>query len=202
MKTLVIGITGISSEMWSNNKDDERLENFNRLAEFGCYGGLEPDQDFTRSIGDQDFGKRFAPEAEVIYLTSHTYAVASNHQEITSNLNGELGRILEILDDDTALLILIEYAQDEKIEAVFSRDFILAFPNSPLQGEMTGTTLADLSATLFDLREKAVPVDLSGKSLLEGLSWKVNDSPQPGDGLSSEEEELLRERLSGLGYIG
>lgn len=199
MKTLVIGIPGLGGEALF---EDERLENFIRLAELGCYGRLAGDQVFPASIGDPAFGMQFAPQGEVIYLTGQPAAVSAGNEDLPANLDAELGRILEILDDDTAVLVLNEHSQTATAAKDYVRDFILAFPNIPLQGEIEGATLPDLSATLLELRGVPTPEGLAGKSLLEGLAWTVEDSAQPAAGLSTEEEELLRERLSGLGYIG
>jgi predicted AlkP superfamily phosphohydrolase/phosphomutase len=71
--------------------------------------------------------------------------------------------------------------------------FILAASNCPLQGEIQGAHLLDIAPTLLELGGYDVPNTMQGKSLVAGLSLNV--------GLSMDETEIIRERLSGLGYI-
>jgi predicted AlkP superfamily phosphohydrolase/phosphomutase len=75
--------------------------------------------------------------------------------------------------------------------------FILAAPNSPLQGEIAGAHLLDIAPTLLELGGYDSPESMQGRSLVAGktLSGEVDM------GYSADEEELVRQRLSGLGYI-
>lgn len=75
--------------------------------------------------------------------------------------------------------------------------FILAAPNNPLQGEMGGQRLLDIAPTLLELGDHDIPPSMQGKSLVEGVAL----GKAPAQGLNAEEEEIIRERLSGLGYI-
>jgi arylsulfatase A-like enzyme len=54
----------------------------------------------------------------------------------------------------------------------------------------------DIAPTLLQLAGVPIPPTMAGHSLLEGC-----ELAEPDD-LSADEEELLRERLSALGYIG
>lgn len=75
--------------------------------------------------------------------------------------------------------------------------FILAAPNLPLYGEVRGMGLLDISPTLLDLAGYDIPSSMQGRS-------HISDLPEiraAESGLAAAEEEILRERLSGLGYI-
>jgi predicted AlkP superfamily phosphohydrolase/phosphomutase len=75
--------------------------------------------------------------------------------------------------------------------------FILAAPNNPLHGEVAGAHILDMSPTLLELGGYDIPNSMQGKSLVSGKTLSaVVDA-----GFSPDEEEILRERLSGLGYI-
>jgi predicted AlkP superfamily phosphohydrolase/phosphomutase len=75
--------------------------------------------------------------------------------------------------------------------------FILAASNNPLQGEVAGAHILDMSPTLLELGGYDVPNSMQGKSLVSGKTLSA-----PVDvGFSGDEEAILRERLSGLGYI-
>ncbi len=75
--------------------------------------------------------------------------------------------------------------------------FILAAINLPLQAEIRGLRLLDIAPTLLELAGYDVPGSMQGKSLIAGLALDA----LPASGLTAAEEEILRERLSGLGYI-
>jgi predicted AlkP superfamily phosphohydrolase/phosphomutase len=75
--------------------------------------------------------------------------------------------------------------------------FILAAPNSPLQGETSGARLLDIAPTLLELGGYDIPRSMQGRSLISGTQLQAPGNDQ--DGLDAE--TLVRERLSGLGYI-
>jgi predicted AlkP superfamily phosphohydrolase/phosphomutase len=75
--------------------------------------------------------------------------------------------------------------------------FILAASNSPLRGEVEGAHIMDMSPTLLELGGYDVPASMQGKSLVAGKSL----SAIPDNGLSADQEAIIRDRLSGLGYI-
>lgn len=73
--------------------------------------------------------------------------------------------------------------------------FILASANNPLRGEVEGARLLDMSPTLMDLSGHDVPPTMQGRSLLTDLASSSSS------GLSAADEQIVRDRLSGLGYI-
>ncbi len=75
--------------------------------------------------------------------------------------------------------------------------FILAAPNLHLHGEVEGVHLLDIAPTLLELANYDVPNTMQGKSLLDGSTMDGEQASR----LSDDEEALIRERLSGLGYI-
>jgi predicted AlkP superfamily phosphohydrolase/phosphomutase len=72
--------------------------------------------------------------------------------------------------------------------------FVLAAPGSPLQGKVEGAHLLDIAPTLLELGGYDPLPAMQGKSLL-------GSGAVGAEGFSGREEELVRERLSGLGYI-
>lgn len=74
--------------------------------------------------------------------------------------------------------------------------FILVSSNNPLNGELLGARLLDIAPTLLELGGYEIPASMQGKSLVAG-----NQIDGPGPALPADEEEILRERLSGLGYV-
>lgn len=74
--------------------------------------------------------------------------------------------------------------------------FILAGSNNPLSGELAGAHILDLAPTLLELGGYDIPASMQGKSLVAGKALAAGES-----GFSASEEEIIRERLSGLGYI-
>jgi predicted AlkP superfamily phosphohydrolase/phosphomutase len=75
--------------------------------------------------------------------------------------------------------------------------FILAAPNSPLQGEVAGAHLLDMAPTLLDLTGYDIPPSMQGRSLIAGRTVGGRDDP----GITPEGADAIRRRLSGLGYI-
>jgi predicted AlkP superfamily phosphohydrolase/phosphomutase len=75
--------------------------------------------------------------------------------------------------------------------------FILAASNSPLQGEVLNAHLLDIAPTLMELGGYDIPATMQGRSLVAGQS-PTNHS----NDLTPDDETIVRERLSGLGYIG
>ncbi|MBI2833930.1 MAG: alkaline phosphatase family protein [Acidobacteria bacterium] len=73
--------------------------------------------------------------------------------------------------------------------------FILGAPGLTLQGELTGVHLLDIAPTLLELGGYDVPGSMQGRSMLSGRH-------SGGGGWSGEGEAAVRERLSGLGYLG
>ena len=96
---------------------------------------------------------------------------------------------IHVLENDTG--------PDDCNHAQFG-SFILAASNSPLHGEITGAHLLDIAPTLMDLGGYEIPPSMQGRSLVAGRRFEESED---GD-YTSDDETIVRERLSGLGYIG
>jgi predicted AlkP superfamily phosphohydrolase/phosphomutase len=72
--------------------------------------------------------------------------------------------------------------------------FILAAPSCPLSGEYEGARLLDIAPTLLDLAGYEIPETMQGRSLVAGMEKKT-----PGGG--SGDEQIIHDRLAGLGYV-
>jgi predicted AlkP superfamily phosphohydrolase/phosphomutase len=75
--------------------------------------------------------------------------------------------------------------------------FILAGADCPVSGQVQSAKLLDIAPTLLELGGYEVPASMQGRSLISG---RRGESAQDGTGDPSG-EEIVRERLSGLGYI-
>ena len=144
--------------------------------------------------GDWDFVRvtlAAAPEAAGASARSEAYAL---------ELDGEIGEVLNLLEDDTAVLLLAGPATSAENAPQVERvpgAFVLAAPGYPPLGELRSVAWSDLAPTVLDLAGCNVPAWLHGQSLLAGYR-----PASDGDDLSVDEEALLRARLAGLGYIG
>jgi predicted AlkP superfamily phosphohydrolase/phosphomutase len=75
--------------------------------------------------------------------------------------------------------------------------FILAAPNVPDLGEISGARLLDIAPTLMEVGGYEIPESFQGKSLFDGTLSSRAD----GEGMSDDAQEIIRQRLMGLGYI-
>jgi predicted AlkP superfamily phosphohydrolase/phosphomutase len=75
--------------------------------------------------------------------------------------------------------------------------FILAGSSVPLQGLVDGAHLLDMAPTLLELGGYDVPSIMQRRSLTAGHLVGTGDVSQQ----ALDDEALVRERLSGLGYI-
>jgi predicted AlkP superfamily phosphohydrolase/phosphomutase len=75
--------------------------------------------------------------------------------------------------------------------------FILAAPNVPAVGELQGARLLDIAPTLMEVGGYEIPESFQGRSLFGGSLAAGNGS----GAVDAEGEEIIRQRLSGLGYI-
>ena len=75
--------------------------------------------------------------------------------------------------------------------------FIMAAPNSPLFGEVEGAHILNITPTLLELGGYDKAPSMQGTSMVYGMAM---EALQSGD-LSEQDEDIIRERLSGLGYI-
>jgi predicted AlkP superfamily phosphohydrolase/phosphomutase len=97
--------------------------------------------------------------------------------------------VIHVLENDTG--------PDDCNHAQFGA-FILAAPHNPLRGEVTGAHLLDIAPTLLDLGGYEIPGSMQGGSLVAG----AGPAPPAEPGYLPDDETIIRDRLSGLGYIG
>jgi predicted AlkP superfamily phosphohydrolase/phosphomutase len=76
--------------------------------------------------------------------------------------------------------------------------FVLAAAQSALRGEVADAHLLDIAPTLLELAGYDVPPSMQGRSLAAGAAAEA----VAATGYTRDEEELIRARLTGLGYIG
>ncbi|MGH7553786.1 MAG: alkaline phosphatase family protein [Longimicrobiales bacterium] len=74
--------------------------------------------------------------------------------------------------------------------------FILAASNNSVQGEVVGAHLLDIAPTLLELGGSDVPGSMQGRSLVTAGGGVVR-----AEGFTATGEEIVKQRLSGLGYI-
>ena len=186
---------------------DERLENLRRLIDMGCFGALSGSGEWDvlarqenhmltlmeyfqqadklcvnttdpvtlrekLSVGDWDYLQYSAASFPADNWSADEYL----------RLDNDLGEVLQELDDDTSITILGKGC------------FVLVSANNPINGEHTGSA-SDIAPTLVQLAGYPLPSDTEGKSWVEGM--ELNNV----SGLTADEQEILRDRLSGLGYV-
>ena len=110
-------------------------------------------------------------------------------------LDQQLGSIFELLNDETLVLVVSPASLPSRANG--DGCFILAASNNPLSGEIDGVLLEEIAPTVLELAGYGVSASMKSPSLAAG---KAMDLLASGD-LSADEEAILRERLSGLGYI-
>jgi hypothetical protein len=102
-------------------------------------------------------------------------------------LDEELGTLLGLIDDDTAVLV---YATGGA--------FVLAIPGQSARGEIEGAGLLDLVPTLLDLAGCPIPGSMQGRSLIHAEATHLPVQSEWFDFVDPSVEERLR----GLGYLG
>jgi predicted AlkP superfamily phosphohydrolase/phosphomutase len=75
--------------------------------------------------------------------------------------------------------------------------FVLAAPGLEPMGEVDGAHLLDVAPTLLELGGYDVPASMQGKSLVSGQVARI----AAGFDRASDDDELVRSRLGGLGYL-
>jgi predicted AlkP superfamily phosphohydrolase/phosphomutase len=96
---------------------------------------------------------------------------------------------LHILENDTG--------PDDCNHAQFGA-FVLAAPHQAPLGLIDDARLIDIAPTLLELGGYDRPATMQGKSIIAG---RTPTAPLDG-GYSEDDEQVVRDRLSGLGYIG
>jgi predicted AlkP superfamily phosphohydrolase/phosphomutase len=128
---------------------------------------------------------------EEIYRTVHRVA-----PDLLVNLGGLAWRALDGVGYATLHVQANDIGAGDCTAAPFG-SFILAAPHSLISGEAEGVHLLDMAPTLLELDGYEVPSSMQGQSLLAHLTLGTSAH---GD-RAADEEELMRERLRGLGYI-
>jgi hypothetical protein len=178
--------------------EDERLETIRNLMVAGCYGSLEVpvgvDRDPIASVLDHvtATGGRVTVVQDNPPWNSAISALQDGACDALRlvaptdliDLDAGLGRLLPCLDDQAVVLVI---ALGKPLGA-----FVLASARIPLTGLVEGARLDDLPPTILELAGHAAPATMPGRSLVSGLAESAVDE---------DEEELVRERLRGLGYI-
>jgi len=126
-------------------------------------------------------------------------------QSYYRTLDHHLGELVDLLSDDTILMLVSlrsEQPQDHiNVEIESNQDqpdfFILAAENCLMRGELENVQITDLAPSLLELGGYDIPAIMDGKSFVSGKM--INDANSSD--LSEEEQAILRERLSGLGYF-
>jgi len=205
MNVLVLNFQGAEPKTLFS---DERLENLHRLMDMGCYGELTRSSEWNvlarqenhtltlmeffqqadklcvditdpvtlrekLSVGDWDY----------LQFTAASFPADTWSADDYLRLENELGEILQDLDDDTIITILGKNC------------FVLVSANNPISGEHKDGSSADIAPTLAQLAGYPLP------SVTEGNSWVAGMDLNSASGLTTDEQEILRDRLSGLGYI-
>jgi hypothetical protein len=204
MKILVFNVPGATRAKLFG---DERLENLRRLMDLGCFGELEGNpqewnvlarhESHTLTLAEflTQAGKDVAVFDDLAGLGAKLESGAWDYCQLNAafkpdggssdpylGFDQNLGDALQHLGDDTMILVLGEGC------------FVLVSANNPISGYQNGSTL-DLTPTMLELAGYPLPAST------EGTSWVAGMELNTTSGLTDDEQALLRERLSGLGYI-
>jgi hypothetical protein len=205
MNVLVLNFPGAEPQTLFS---DERLENLRRLMDMGCFGELSGSAEWnvlarqenhTLTLMEyfQQADKLCVDTANPVTLREKLsvgdwdylqYAAASFPADNWSaddyqRLDNELGEALQYLSDDTIITVLGKGC------------FALVSANNPISGEHKDGSSSDIAPTLVELAGYPLP------SVVEGKSWVAGMELNSASGLTADEQEILRDRLSGLGYI-
>ena len=204
MKILVLHLQGAKRAKLFG---DERLENLRRLMDMGCFGELEGDPQEWNILARHEahtltLSEFLAQAGKEVVIFEDFAALQSKLESGTwdccqldvSFLTGD-GSSDPYLDFDLSLGEALQHLSDDTLLAVVGEScFVLIASNNPITGYQDGMTL-DLTPTILELAGYPLPSATEGKSWVAGMELK-NSS-----GLTEDEQAMLRERLSGLGYI-
>lgn len=204
MKILVMHLPGVQrGKLFS----DERLENLRRLMDMGCFGELEGNpgewnilarhETHTLTLGEflVQAGKDVATFDDFAALQAKLESGAWDCCQLTASFQAGNESADPLPAFDLSLGETLQYLSDDTLLAVVGENcFVLVASNNPITGYQDGAPL-DLTPTILELAGYPLPSATEGKSWVAGMELK-NSS-----GLSEDEQAMLRERLSGLGYI-
>lgn len=204
MKIFILHLQGAQrAQLFS----DERLENLRRLMDMGCFGELEGDpaewnilarhETHTLTLGEflVQAGKDVAMVEDFAALKAKLESGAWDCAQLDVSFQAGSGSADVVLDFDQKLGDSLQYLTDDTLLAVVGENcFVLVAGSNPITGYQDGSTL-DLTPTILELAGYPLPAATEGKSWVAGM--ELNNT----SGLSEDEQAILRERLSGLGYI-
>ena len=186
---------------------DERLENLRRLMDMGCFGELEGDpaewnilarhETHTLTLGEflVQAGKDVAMVEDFTGLQAKLASGTWDCVQLDASFHAGSGSADPALDFDRNLGDSLQYLTDDTLLAVIGENcFVMVAGNNPITGYQDGSTL-DLTPTILELAGYPLPAAAEGKSWVAGM--ELNNT----SGLTEDEQAILRERLSGLGYI-
>jgi hypothetical protein len=204
MKILVLHLQGARRAKLFG---DERLENLRRLMDMGCFGELEGNpsewnilarhETHTLTLGE------FLTQAGKDVVTFDDFAALQGKLEsgtwdccqLDASFPADSGSTDPYLDFDLSLGETLQHLNDDTLLAVIGEScFVLIASNNPVTGYQDGSTL-DLTPTILELAGYPLPASAEGKSWVAGMELSTSS------GLNEDEQAMLRERLSGLGYI-
>jgi hypothetical protein len=204
MKILVLHLQGAKRAKLFG---DERLENLRRLMDLGCFGELEgKPQEWnvlarheTHTLTLAEFltqaGKDAATFDDFAGLESKLESGTWDYCQLNASFQAEGGSSDSYLDFDRSLGDALQHLSDDTMILVMGEAcFVLASTNNPISGYQNGSTL-DITPTVLELAGYPLPASM------EGISWVAGMELNNTSGLTEDEQALLRERLSGLGYI-
>lgn len=201
MKTLILALDGIEPGALFG---DERLAGLRHLMDAGLYGPLD-DVPTAETLGS------LLSRAGVELGPVESLAARLERDDWTGTLGVELdgptlettpadalaivfddllGRTLESMPEATCLLLVLRGPTGPGA-------FVLAGPGLPASGETAGATWIHLAPTLQVIQSGEVPTDSGPASLLS----LAGATELAATGYSADEDRLIQERLSGLGYI-
>jgi predicted AlkP superfamily phosphohydrolase/phosphomutase len=166
-------------------------------------GVIDPDEyESFRDLIKEKFEATVAPNGErlgtLVFKPEEVYKSVQNvAPDLIVHFGGLYWRSIGGVGYPTIHLLENDTGPDDCNHAQFG-SFILASSNSPLEGEITGAHLLDIAPTLMELGGYEIPSAMQGRSLVANRRF---DESENGD-YSPDDETIVRERLSGLGYIG
>lgn len=205
MRLLVFNIQDLEASILFH---DERLENLRRLMDMGCFGGLAGaaewdvlarQENHTLNLMEffQQAGRKCAGYHDFASLVNRIQTEDWDYCLLTAVSAPTDGKpVGDYLELDRELGEVLQYLSDDTIITTIGRDcFVLVSANNPISGEYKDGSAADIAPTLLELSGYPLPASVEGRSWVQGMELKSTS------GLTAEEEEILRDRLSGLGYI-
>lgn len=186
---------------------DKKLETLHRLMDMGCFGELSGDTSEWNVLARHDSetltlfeyltqaGRECAMFDDFGSLHKKLDSGAWEYCHVTASFSSEADPAAPYIDFDRRLGETLHYLSDDTLIAIIGEAcFVIVSANNPISGYHEGAAL-DITPTLLDLAGYPLPSTLAGKSWVAGMELKRSS------GLSEDEQALLRERLSGLGYI-